>query len=194
MAFDAGMESSDFDDAAKVDELIAMMDDQFDLVMISEYMEASMVLMADIMCWPLEEVTFLKLNARPSNSTFRTKLSNEEKVKLRAANSADYKIYEHFKKKFQQRVSDFGRGRAAQRVGLLKSLNEKLTKQCIKRVIPPAHTKSNDYPVFTYEINEGAPDICQLVAMEELKFTALLKEKQLERFGIYKDFEDLIGV
>jgi hypothetical protein len=71
MAFDAGLESYHSKDNAKVDALIAMMEEQFDLVMISEQMEASLVLMADIMCWPLEEVTFVKLNARPTNSTFR---------------------------------------------------------------------------------------------------------------------------
>ena len=40
------------------------MDDNFDLVMISERMDESMVLMADALCVPLEEVTSLKNNAR----------------------------------------------------------------------------------------------------------------------------------
>ena len=40
------------------------MDDNFDLVMISERMDESMVLMADALCVPLEDVTSLKNNAR----------------------------------------------------------------------------------------------------------------------------------
>ena len=40
------------------------MDQHFDLVMLSERMDESMVLMADALCLPLEEVTSLKNNVR----------------------------------------------------------------------------------------------------------------------------------
>lgn len=193
MAFDAGLQSWDFDDVAKVDELIAMMDEQFDLVMISEQMEASMVLMADLMCWPLEHVAFISLNARPSNSTHRTKLSSEQKEKLRSVNAADVRIYEHFKLKFEQRVQAFGVEEMARRVELLKAHNRQLTEQCIKTVIPPEEVPgSKDYPVFTYEINEGAPKICELMTMEELKFTQVLKHTQLRRFQAYGEYDDAV--
>jgi len=186
MAFDAGMETSEFDDASKVNALISTMEDQFDLVMISEQMEASLVLMADVMCWPLEEVTFLKLNARPSNSTSRTRLSPEQKAKLRAANSADVKIYEHFSRRFEQRVRKYGSERMEKSVGELKTLNEQMKERCVEGVVHPEAKNSNetkDYPVFTYEVKDGAPDVCQLAVMPELNFTQLLKETQLERFG-----------
>ena len=39
-------------------------DQHFDLVMLSERMDESMVLMADALCLPLEEVTSLKNNVR----------------------------------------------------------------------------------------------------------------------------------
>ena len=39
-------------------------DEHFDLVMISERMDESLVLMADALCMPLEDVTSLKNNAR----------------------------------------------------------------------------------------------------------------------------------
>ena len=39
-------------------------DEHFDLVMISERMDESLVLMADTLCVPLEDVTSLKNNAR----------------------------------------------------------------------------------------------------------------------------------
>jgi hypothetical protein len=118
-----------------------------------------------------------------------------ERYKLREANSADVRIYEHFKQKFQERVSAFGTARMTQRVAQLKAFNEKLTKQCIKSIIPPASTDpfSEDYPVFTYQINEGAPDVCQLAVMEELKFTDMLKYKQLQRFRGFQDFDEMIG-
>jgi len=189
MAFDAGLSSWDFENDGKVDELIAMMDEQFELVMIAEHMEESIVLMADLMNWPLKQVAFISLNARPSNSTHRTPLSAEQKQILRTVNSADVRIYEHFKAKFELRIEEFGRGEMARRVDALKAYNRQLTEQCIKSVIPPEETPgSPDYPVFTYEINENAPEICELITMEELKFTQLLKETQLRRFNKFEDY------
>ncbi|XP_059479204.1 galactose-3-O-sulfotransferase 4-like [Neocloeon triangulifer] len=188
MAFDAGLAANKFDSKDEVDTLIGMMDTEFDLVMVSEHMEVSLVLLAELMCWPLEQVAFIKLNARPSNSGARTVLTDEEKEKLRQANGADARIYEHFKRKFRKRVDEYGRANMARKVAELKGLNEKLTALCIDKVIPPEDA-SKDYPVFTYQINDGAPDICKLVVMEELKFTDLLKQRQLERFSHFDDFD-----
>lgn len=43
---------------------IEEVDKNFDLVLISEYFDESMVLMANLLCWPLEEVASLKMNSR----------------------------------------------------------------------------------------------------------------------------------
>ena len=53
------------------------MDQSFDLVMISERMDESMVLLADALCLPLEDVISLKNNARKREKI--TKMSDEDK-------------------------------------------------------------------------------------------------------------------
>ena len=53
------------------------MDQSFDLVMISERMDESMVLLADALCLPLEDVISLKKNARKREKI--SKLSDEDK-------------------------------------------------------------------------------------------------------------------
>lgn len=40
---------------------------KFDLVLISEHFEESMVLMADLLCWPIEFVAGIKHNAFPES-------------------------------------------------------------------------------------------------------------------------------
>ena len=40
---------------------------KFDLVLISEHFEESMVLMADLLCWPIEFVAGIKHNALPES-------------------------------------------------------------------------------------------------------------------------------
>jgi len=96
MAYDFGLSKKFFRDEKKIGELLEMIDREFDLVLLSEYMEVSMVLLADMMCWPLEEVTFLKLNARPADA-HHTPLSTADKVKIRQLNNVDTAIYEIFR-------------------------------------------------------------------------------------------------
>ncbi|CAB3364870.1 Hypothetical predicted protein [Cloeon dipterum] len=182
MAFDVGLMPEDFYKKWRVNQTIKHMDEQFDLVMISEHMEASLVLLADTMCWPLEEVAFVSLNRRLNSTTVRTKLSDTEKEKLRKVNWADARIYDHFKGEFERKVREYGEAKMEAKVAELKRLNAQLADECISQVIEPENP-SKDYPVFIYQINENATEVCKLVVMEELDFTAMLKRVQLERFS-----------
>lgn len=51
-----GTNSFEMEDPVKVDEKISKYDSQFDLVMIAEYFDESLVLLADLLCWDLSEV------------------------------------------------------------------------------------------------------------------------------------------
>ena len=64
-SWDLGIEvTKDLRNMTKIDELIAQTDSQFDLVMIKEKMEESLVLLADLLCVPLTVVSGLSLNMR----------------------------------------------------------------------------------------------------------------------------------
>ena len=54
------------------------MDEHFDLVMISERMDESLVLMADALCVPLEDVMSLKNNARKKDKI--PKMTDDDKT------------------------------------------------------------------------------------------------------------------
>jgi hypothetical protein len=71
----------------------------FDLVMISEEMDVSLVLLARLLEWPLERVVSLKLNSR--NDAAKLPLTPREKAILREANYADTLLYEHFYRIFR---------------------------------------------------------------------------------------------
>ena len=57
--FTAGMKSD-----RKLVKKISKIDEDFDLVMITERMEESLVLLADLLCWPLAYMASLKKNSR----------------------------------------------------------------------------------------------------------------------------------
>ena len=43
---------------------VTEIDDIFDLILVSDYFDESMVLLSDLLCWPIEEFACLALNAR----------------------------------------------------------------------------------------------------------------------------------
>ena len=62
--YDMGMRDDELFDTLRIQRKIEDVDNEFDLIMIAEKIEESLVLLADQMCWPLEYVTSLTHNAR----------------------------------------------------------------------------------------------------------------------------------
>jgi len=184
MAFDAGLNPKYFRSELAVDKLIMQMEEQFNLVMISEHMESSLVLLADMMCWPLEDMTFIKLNVQPSNLSRTYTLNKEDREKLREMNWADMKIYKHFLRKFRLRVRQFGEDRMKEQERRLKRRNRQLEAECVERVLVPEPKlkEDNSFAVNTYELKLNAPEICHLMVMPELNFTDFIRQNQIKRF------------
>ena len=64
MLWDLGLNATSIEDPDLVKLKIAEIDDQFDLVMIAEEMDHSLLLLGQLMCWPLDNLTYLDLNQR----------------------------------------------------------------------------------------------------------------------------------
>ena len=54
--WDLGTTSLEMEDMETVEEQIARYDSQFDLVLIMEYFDESLVLLAELLCWDLSQV------------------------------------------------------------------------------------------------------------------------------------------
>lgn len=134
IAFDWGVSPKHFDDdLPKIQEQIQRLDDEFNLVLIAERMEESLVLLADRLCWPLEYVTHLDLNVRKPERTVRLE-ANERLILSRWLNF-DTEIYNHFCRRFDEHVSRFNAAgrpdRMEEQVRLLRQSNEQLRERCV---------------------------------------------------------------
>ena len=65
--FDMGVPAKKLFDANLAYKIASNVAQKFDLVLISEHFEESMVLMADLLCWPIEFVAGIKHNALPES-------------------------------------------------------------------------------------------------------------------------------
>jgi len=78
-----------------IEEKIREIEKTFDLVMIVEHFDASMVLLRNLLNWNFEDLTSLKLNARSESS--KSKVSDFTKEKMKEWLKDDYKVYNHFR-------------------------------------------------------------------------------------------------
>lgn len=186
MSFDLGFAKEDFNDSFKVDEFVKKIDREFDLVLMSEWMDASLVLLADFMNWPLENVMSLKLNSRAPDSVY--KMSAEEENRVLELNSADYVLYSYFLNKFKSRIRDYGEERMKRDIERLLALNSRLHFRCVQSMTMKGfgHTQA-------YKLRDESDRQCFYAARGELPFTEELRNIQKHRVKVLNKVDALLN-
>ena len=98
--FDLGF-SYEADNFKEIDEKVDYVMNTFDLVMISDYMEESLVLMASELNWELEDVRFFSVNR---NTKTDSQINFELNKKVRHWNKADSVLFDRANKTFWRKV------------------------------------------------------------------------------------------
>merc|ERR1719186_1732905 len=104
--YDLGLDAEKMDSEEDVKKKVNELDAEFDQVLILEHFEEDLVIMADALCWPLEEVKSVQLNSR--NKDYVSKVTLESRSILTTWLWADYVLYNHFLKKHKTSVEKFG--------------------------------------------------------------------------------------
>ncbi|XP_037069315.1 galactosylceramide sulfotransferase-like [Pollicipes pollicipes] len=112
---------------AKIDQITA----EFDLIMLVERFEESLILLKDLMHWGTREVTYLRLNAARDQNASHLKPTTKER--LHHILLADRMLYQHFAGVFDARVRAFGVERMAAEVAQLRAANAALEASCADR-------------------------------------------------------------
>ncbi|KAA0704308.1 Galactosylceramide sulfotransferase [Triplophysa tibetana] len=127
--FDLGFENNLEVGDPRVHESIEYVAKRFQLVLISDHFEESLILLKDALCWQMDDMLFFKLNARRAVSV--SAMSPELKAKAREWNGADWKLYQHFNATFWARVEAYGRRRMEEDVRELRKRNAEMEAICI---------------------------------------------------------------
>ncbi|XP_068609384.1 galactosylceramide sulfotransferase-like [Brachionichthys hirsutus] len=130
LLFDFGLDNNREADDPGVMSDIKNLATGFDLVLIAEYFEESLILMKDILCWTMEDILYFKLNARKTSSVSR--LSPAMRGQALQWNGADWKLYQHFNTTFWARVEAFGRDRMRRQVKELRRRNAEMKVMCLQ--------------------------------------------------------------
>ncbi|XP_036383997.1 galactosylceramide sulfotransferase [Megalops cyprinoides] len=128
--FDFGYDNTLEPDDPRVEKSIQAIAKRFQLVMLVEHFEESLILLKDTLCWEMDDVLFFKLNARKGSTV--SKLTPELRAKALQWNGVDWKLYQHFNATFWQKVDVYGRERMARDVAELRRRNEEMAAICIE--------------------------------------------------------------
>ncbi|KAG7218306.1 hypothetical protein INR49_010002 [Caranx melampygus] len=195
LAFDFGLDNNVAADAAdleaRVSRAVATIEQEFHIILISEYFDESMVLLRHALCWSLEDVVSFKLNSRSEET--RHELSADTPEKIRRWNALDWKIYLHFNATFWHKVDQLvGPEQMKREVSRLRELQVKLANTCLKdgRAVNPSQIKDAGLKPFQYgaAVIQGYnlnPDLdpetrtrCQRLITPELQYTEHLYTQQ----------------
>ena len=98
LLYEFGLEENDFRNKSKIQEKIQEIDQTFDLILLMENFNESMVLLKHALCWSYDDLSSFRLNAH-DNST-KTVISTEIRERLRSWLEPSYMFYNHFKVSF----------------------------------------------------------------------------------------------
>lgn len=127
--FDLGLEKEKYFTDEKIKEAINEINESFPLVLLMEYFDESLILLARELCWDIRDVVYFKLNQRKSSDA-NTNISNELAHKIRQWNRADMLLYDYFNRTFWKKVEKFG-NMFWINVHRLKNYNKMLEEECL---------------------------------------------------------------
>lgn len=182
--WDLGYAPSDLDTLGKVKARIQEISRNFHLVMIAEDFTSSLVLLSDLLCWPLKDMSSLKLNARRKSE--KDQLSPRAKSLLKEWLWADGLLYSYFKHVLEQRKLDYGLDKLKEKVSSLEAVNREVKDQCVTATMQNTDALDPDFQpwskdVLGFQVNKHLP-WCKYYAISENKFIDYLRELQLDRW------------
>ena len=108
---------------------IAQIDADFDLIMVMERFDESLVLLRELLCWDWGDMTYFKKNSW--QDTRRSALSQEGRARLKEWLWGDYLLYDHFKKRFDETIRKYNDNMEWD-LEKLRTLNLNIESQCVK--------------------------------------------------------------
>ncbi|XP_074402788.1 galactose-3-O-sulfotransferase 2-like [Zonotrichia albicollis] len=191
MTFDFGFNPDGDASPERVQLMLKAIEASFDILLISEYFDESMVLLKEMLCWDLDSVVSFPLNSRDSST--KSPLPDSVVEKLKAWNRLDWEIYTHFNRTFWERLDLLiGRERLRREVRALRQRQAELARACLQGTgsVGPKDIKDSSLRplqhggarILGYNLKQGLPRelerTCRRLVTPELQYSSLLYKKQ----------------
>ena len=90
----------------EITERIELIDKQFDLVLLQDFLDESLLLLRRLMCWSFDDIVYISMKIRNRGKPYPSVHSHIEMIKK--WNYVDVMLYEHFKRVLKERTNEYG--------------------------------------------------------------------------------------
>lgn len=174
-------EKEDVERQHSIDKAIRSIEHDFDLVLLAEYFDESLVLLKKELCWSFNDLIYFKQNVRSQ----RKPISPKNAERIRNWNSGDLKLYKHFNETFWRKVKEYGLEEFTRDLTEFREINRGITEQCSFRsnrqdYISQSSTSRTD--IKTYEakgvdLDSSLKLLCEKMLVPEAEYILRFREK-----------------
>lgn len=182
MLWDLGLKLEHMNNRTAILNKISELDSQFDLVMIAEKFDQSLLLLQNLLCWQVSDITYLKLNERVKGAKPRV-LSKTRQI-LKNWLWADYLLYNHFSAKLDAILTSVSAKDFQNRLRNFRDANQQLFADCVlvKGDNKFLHGKYKmALPIVSGYVVDESKSGCDLYAISEPYFFNMIYERQIAR-------------
>ncbi|XP_010375283.1 galactose-3-O-sulfotransferase 2 isoform X1 [Rhinopithecus roxellana] len=188
MWFDFGFDPNAPRKESYVRARIAEVERRFQLVLIAEHLDESLVLLRRRLRWALDDVVAFRINSRSARSV--TRLAPKTRERARSWCALDWRLYEHFNRTlWGQLHAELGPRRLRGEVERLRARRRELATLCLQDGgAPKNHTQIRDprlrpyqsgrADILGYNLRPGLDNqtrrVCERLVMPELQYMARL--------------------
>lgn len=191
-SFDLGLDYKFYQDAKAVEDYIAFLDKEFDLVMISDYFDESSVLLKRVLCWEFEDVLFVKTNERLDKER-AVSISDDVIENIKRWNKADMLLFEHFNKTLWNKIKMEGES-FYEDLATFRKMKADLKSQCFTDQVSNQLVYGNKYVKGLTMKSDLPPELkqkCERMTRTENNYLAYLRKKRSDRLaGIFRALPD----
>ncbi|KII63570.1 Galactosylceramide sulfotransferase [Thelohanellus kitauei] len=178
--FDLGFDEKQLSNKHYIRKLIRRIDQQFDLVMITELWEESLLLVQKKMCLSIDEIVVFDANVRVKSIP---EISESLKDKILQFNDADHQLYQYFYQKLKEEAKEFHPSDFES----LRQRKKFWTDICIggrEHKISYSNRKYLGY-MLKNDIDHKYRDECERMVASEIEFVDMYTEKMNEDAANY---------
>lgn len=177
MLYDLGFETRWFKNSTDISMDIKNIQQQFDLVLIAEYFDESLVLLMRTFCWSLDDIMYIKQNARSSSRKVQKSPDNVKRILT--WNDRDYKLYQVFNQTFWTKIKNEGTSFWTD-LEEFKYKNKKILNRCdltnYKENVLSTSVQVNRFKIGD-KVKEKDIDFCKKFILTEVQYLQYFRQK-----------------
>ena len=186
MLFDLGLHTSYHDNETAIGNTIQKIDDDFALVLLTDYYDESLVLLKRELCWDLDDIVYVKLNQRRNGDKVKKTHKKNLEDAIRRWNWADVLLYQHFNRTFWKKIREHGDG-FYEDLENFRRKNQEMYRQCVAPVEVEETAFGLTGKIRGFQLNENVSThnryLCLKILTNEIDYINYFRQKFHPHYG-----------